>query len=234
MTLRELGIVCVAAALAGCGGKNDRCVPGASAPCACASGQTGAQTCKADGTYDVCRCEVGNGGTGGGGGSGAGGDMGGASGGAKRVFVTSLTYSATVAPTVCQNVAESANLGGTWVAWLSTRYSNDSIVAIDQVTGTGPWKLLTGETAFANHGQLATTPSVVIDVTEMGTTLDAGQSVWTGTTTGGQPEGSDCDAWGSTATSLYAAVGALDAPANWTNDGLSSCGGTNHVYCFEQ
>src|SRR6185369_12026360 len=32
------------------------CVPGASAPCACSDGKTGAQVCKSDGTFEVCVC----------------------------------------------------------------------------------------------------------------------------------------------------------------------------------
>lgn len=254
--MRELAVVCLAAAVVGgCGSKNDRCVPGASAPCACAGGQTGAQTCKADGTYDVCQCDVagiggnGSGGddggtstggsSGGDGGSssgGSGGDGGTATGSAKRVFVTSLAYDATVAPTVCQSVADSAGLGGTWVAWLSEKYTTESYPAIDTVKGTGPWKLLTGETAFANHGQLATAPSVMIDVTEMGTKLDVNASqVWTGTATGGQPDGLDCGGWSSNSGASYGLVGSFASPATWTDSGSSAaCSYANHVYCFEQ
>src|SRR4029079_17073626 len=48
-------------------------------------------------------------------GGGAGGGVG-VTPGQKRVCVTSLVYAATAAPTVCQSVADSVGLGGTWVA----------------------------------------------------------------------------------------------------------------------
>jgi hypothetical protein len=44
---------------AGVGGTTiPTCIPGQSANCACASGATGAQVCRADGTYGACVCEL--------------------------------------------------------------------------------------------------------------------------------------------------------------------------------
>lgn len=47
------GLICVLAA--GCW-RAPRCVPGASVPCACTDGQSGAQACAADGTFGACAC----------------------------------------------------------------------------------------------------------------------------------------------------------------------------------
>ena len=44
----------------GCGGRSEgsKCVPGASAPCACPGGGTGVQTCNSAGTFESCACGV--------------------------------------------------------------------------------------------------------------------------------------------------------------------------------
>jgi hypothetical protein len=48
------------ALLGGCssGSQAAKCVPGASAACACPAGQQGAQTCTAAGTFQACQCSV--------------------------------------------------------------------------------------------------------------------------------------------------------------------------------
>ena len=233
-----------AAAGAGCGAKSG-CVPGQSIACACTSGDTGAQVCGDSGSYGACDCGSGhvgtggNGGSGGGGGGdstssgggGAGGGGGGATAGSKRLFVTSTAYAATVAPAVCQSVADSVGLGGTWIPWLSNQYTPSSAGTV--VKGDGPWKLLDGNVAFANHGQLATMPTLPISVDENGHAVDG--IAWTGTLTGGIVGSLDCDGWSSNSGALYASVGATNSAAAWTDNGSASgCAYTAHVYCFEQ
>jgi hypothetical protein len=77
-------VVLAVAGMAGCssGGSQGGCpVVGASTPCACTDGRTGAQTCQHDGTLGVCTCTSGGdvGGAGGGGGGAGGGGSGGGS-----------------------------------------------------------------------------------------------------------------------------------------------------------
>jgi hypothetical protein len=48
-------MVALCITLGGCGSKAV-CVEGQSSPCACPNGAIGAQTCKADGTYEPCTC----------------------------------------------------------------------------------------------------------------------------------------------------------------------------------
>jgi hypothetical protein len=233
MTTMRMGLMALMLAATGCGGPS-KCVPGATEACACTNGNSGAQICESTGTWAVCECD----GTGPGDGDSGNGnnshDMG-SSSGVKRVFVTKLTYSTATARTVCQNVAEAAGLGGTWVAWLSM--VRDVVIegdAIDRVTARGPWKLITGETAFANHGQLATTPSLPIDVTEDGTRLPADALVWTGTVQGGTSSSSYCQLWESTSAQNNGLTGSVSSTSGWTDGGgLVPCNNQEHVYCFE-
>jgi hypothetical protein len=159
--------------------------------------------------------------------------MHGTTSGQKRVFVTSQSYAGTVAASVCQTVAESVNLGGSWTAWLSSSASGTSYDAIDEITGSGPWVRLDGVVVFANHAQLATAPTVQIDVTEAGQKV-VGAAVWTGTLTGGRHAVDTCYGWQS--TTYNGSIGDITTTAAWTAAGNSySCSsGTAHVYCFEQ
>ena len=52
-----LGTVVLLALPGGCSGAST-CVPGASQPCACTSGASGAQVCRADGTFGACTCDA--------------------------------------------------------------------------------------------------------------------------------------------------------------------------------
>ena len=228
---------------AGCAAKNS-CVPGQSAACTCASGDTGAQVCENGGTYGACDCgghvSVGGNGSGGnggddmaGGGGSGGGGGGGVTPGQKRLFITSTAYAGTVAASVCENVAKSVNLTGTWKAWMSYASGVPTIDAIDDIGGTGPWVLLDGTVAFSNHAQLATAPSALIDVSETGQKLPGPLSVWTGTLTSGVHSNDDCSNWSSTA--YYGSVGATSSTSAWTANGNRlPCDNIAHVYCFEQ
>lgn len=112
--------------------------------------------------------------------------------GAKRVFVTSAAYAGNSIAS-CTIVARSVSLSGTWTPWLS---GSGAMVhdAIAFISGDGPWYLLDGRVAFATGAQLATEPSVPIEITETGETVSDGP-VWTGTLTGGFHSGADCDSW---------------------------------------
>jgi hypothetical protein len=154
--------------------------------------------------------------------------------GPKRVFVTSLTYLPTAVQSICQNVADSRGLGGQWVAWLSERWTTGDDDAIDKITSDGPWLLLTGQEAFHNRGQLATTPSVPINVTEMETTLGSG-NVWTGTILGGTAAGWTCENWDTNNYDMYGTTGSVASTEGWTaSSTTTACNAPEHVYCFER
>ncbi len=238
-TVLLLVVVAVSfAGLAGCGVLDPHCVQGQSTACTCTDGKAGSQLCNARGTYDLCVCSGGSGtgggnaGTGGGTGTGGGAATGGGSGsGPKRVFVSSIAYTSTAAPTVCQSLADSQSLGGQWVAWLS----GGGTSAISKITGIGPWKLLDGTQIFANRGQLAVAPSAPIKITETGATLSSttSQRVWTGTFNGGTPSTNTCSDWSSVSGSIYGTVGNANSTASWTDNGTDYCYDSARVYCFE-
>lgn len=229
MTLKK-SLLLLPLTLLACSPGAQTCIVGQSAACTCTSGKTGAQVCQSDGTFGACSC-TGTGPTDTNPGMADGGTN--PSVGPKRVFVTKLTYSAkAVSDSICQNAADAVSLGGKWKAWLTYRFANEN--AIDRITATGPWKLLTGETVFQNHGQLSTTPSVAIQVTEMGTKLTQTEVVFTGTTTGGVASDQDCSGWGSDSAGLYATVGLCSATdTKWTSYDLQLCTTSAHLYCFE-
>lgn len=172
--------------------------------------------------------------------------------GSKRVFVSSLRYSADLrsaggqatglqsADYICQNLADAAQIGGAWKAWISTSTVN----AIDRIAGTGPWYRMDGQLAFPNRARLGTTPLVPISIDEMGGAPDPFYEAWTGTALGGfkAPLGNrqsvTCADWTSTidSTLVGGVVGDIDANgASWTNLATGYCSPFHRrLYCFEQ
>ncbi len=221
--------------LAGCGGGSSLCVVGESISCACTDGRTGAQVCQADGTFGACAC-TGAGEDAGRGSADAGPQIDAGPPGPLRVFVTSLAYRPSALGDVCQNTADAQGLGGSWVAWLSRRYPDPTpdADAIDEITGAGPWLRLDGQMAFRNRAQLATLPSVPINVTEANEVLAPGLGVWTGTLLGGTTGDHDCQRWSENIDLFSGVVGSADSTDNWTDVGLAACDNTRRVYCFEQ
>jgi hypothetical protein len=185
----------------------------------------------------------------------------------KRVFVTSGTFTGdfasegngadglTGADSVCDTAARTANLGGTWVAWLSTAQTNAS----SRVDMTADRVLVDGKTKVFNpagsDGLVSLQP---LTMDENGKNLPTsgdgdGFTVWTasdgaghyeteGATNGITDDG--CKGWTSSSTSLGAVEGELGAVAsssvpdsNWTDgspEGFESCADTEHIYCFEK
>lgn len=222
--------------LVGCGEDGSTCEVGQSIACACTDGRMGAQVCGSDGRFGECECTGATPTDAGAGSSDAGREivLDAAPPAPKRVFVTEQQYRPTAAPEVCQNAAEAAELGGTWVPWLSYGYSTGDDDAIDAVASEGPWNLPDGETAFRNKGQLGTVPSVPINVTEWGDVLTEG-FVWTGTFTGGTTAGHHCQAWTENDGTLFSGlVGTVQSVDEWTESHTRSCDERHHVYCLEQ
>lgn len=169
-----------------------------------------------------------------------------------RVFVTSLRYSADLrsaggqatglasADAICQTLADAAEIGGTFRAWISTT----SVDAIDHITGNGPWYRMDGTKAFPNRATLGTTPLVPISIDEKGGMPDPFYESWTGTALGGHlaPLGSrqsvTCYDWTSTvdSTQVGGVVGDIDVnSSSWTNLATGYCSPFHRrLYCFEQ
>lgn len=173
----------------------------------------------------------------------------------RRVFVTSALYQgsfangtrddagaalgAVVADENCQRLADDAGLGGRWRAWLSSSRGD----AIEHVTGSGPWSLVTGEVVFPSS--VLQLPAHAIDRDERGGMVSAGSAaVWTGTAPNGRAiardamfDTYDCYLWGFSGNDRLTGgrVGsALATSAAWTSSTTSACNQMARLYCFEQ
>jgi hypothetical protein len=185
--------------------------------------------------------------------------------GAKYVFVTSATFDGNLgglagADQKCQAAAAGANLGSTFVAWVSdfNDVANDpsrpTVNAVDRVTGNGPWYLPCRDgqkkliRAFNNKAQLGGTPLVSLNCSEQGVPLAGGTvgGVWTGTSSGGTAKNlqdssghpqSNCRGWKDNDSANSLAQGSAgtvnDPPANWTDVGADYCVSRYHLYCFQ-
>lgn len=187
--------------------------------------------------------------------------------GAKRVFVTSLTYTGNLAgegkaatglqgaDNLCASHAAAANLGGTWVAWLSSSTEN----AIDRVPDVGPWYFVDRTTkVFESKFYIKEGPRVPLARDERGKTV-ASSYVWTGTDNRGQydvrpryyAQGasfpiSGCTDWTSAGSGSVggvharAAYGLASQTLAWTeagtgyDDSSADCSQQLRLYCFEK
>jgi len=160
------------------------------------------------------------------------------------VFVTSSTHSANFgglsgADTICQNLANSAGLPGTYLAWLS-----DS-------TGSPSTKFNTSTVPYVNtRGQIVANDwNDLIDgtlVNAISYDENGNSSVVADTFTNTLSDGTNntltnaCANW--TSNSEFANVGSpIATNENWTNMGTRGhnlgyfyCGLISHLYCFQQ
>jgi hypothetical protein len=191
--------------------------------------------------------------------------------GAKRVFVTSLTYTGDLASegkaatgllgadNICNEHAKAANLGGNWVAWVSTSTED----AIDRVPDVGPWYFVDRTTkVFPSKFYIKDGPLVPLVIDERGLTLEGpGLSrlyVWTGTDNSGRHDVrpryyaqgvsfpiDGCSDWTSAASGSTGGVHARASygqasTATWTDSGTgydgssTDCSQRLHLHCFEK
>lgn len=160
-----------------------------------------------------------------------------------RVFVTSTTYNGnlgglTGADAKCQTRANTANLGGTWKAWLS----DGTTSAASRLTyNSGPYKLLNGVVVANDWADLTDgTLQNGINITELNTTPNYRSCVWTSTDINGNfiPNTANINACSdytkaNTDYSMCGMNGMTDY--NWTKwDGKDRCDQLHPLYCFEQ
>jgi hypothetical protein len=159
--------------------------------------------------------------------------------GGRFVFVTSTTSNGNLgglagADTRCNQLAQAAGLGGTWVAWLSTGAAGGGGVrAIDRVTSAGPWYLLDGQLAAAGKASLSSDQLAHgIDRNEKGAAVGV-QGVWTGTRAGAAFFG-QCGGWVATTPGMPGTIGITDGvDQSWSSSNPDPCNATHHLYCFE-
>jgi len=154
----------------------------------------------------------------------------------KRIFVTSTTYQGNLgglsgADNKCQQIAESASLGGIWKAWLSTPGTS----ALSRIVhGNDYYKLVNG-TVIANNWNDLTDGSLLapINVTESGVNLDT--TVWTNTLPDGYQEPFSCGDWTSVSSGINGVIGkSSETSAYWSDFDRAYCSSSNSLYCFEQ
>ena len=171
----------------------------------------------------------------------------------KRVFVSSGKYAGDLggieaATGICAELANEADLGGDWVAFISA----PSDKAIDRLNESGPWYLVNGLTLVAaNKAQLIASDFTqqlehAINMTEEGLTLSCNVSdtpalysecgVWTGTYTDGEVHPNQCEGWTTSSNEAEGHLGVAHFPdANWLGTGaFASCNALRRIYCFEQ
>jgi hypothetical protein len=173
----------------------------------------------------------------------------------KRIFVSSESYTGnlgglTGADSLCQQLATTAKLGGTYKAWLS---STTTSASARLTHATVPYVLVNGVVVAQDWtGLTSGTLLSPIDVNEGGgpapmELLMCGQSnasvVWTATSTSGMlgtTQGATCADWTSSTTTTGAVLGFADRTDNgWTaacsaGSGSTICSGNAALYCLEQ
>lgn len=160
----------------------------------------------------------------------------------KTAFVTSGTFNGNLgglegADEICQNAADEAGLGGTFMAWLSafepllespgTRFITHSL---------GPYIDTVGGTVAASYGDLTDSSLIeqIVRDEESGFHFDK-DDVWTATNLFGGPRGPNCSNW--TDGSLFSSgrVGSTGRKdSKWTDSTTANCSSLKRLYCFEQ
>ncbi len=155
------------------------------------------------------------------------------------VFVSQPTFTANsgvaAADAICQSEAESAQLPGTYKAWLST----SSVSAVSRLGTARGWLRADGKpfadrsSDFVNADSQATHVYYPISLSATGQDLGA-SDVYTGTFNDGTATSMyTCSNWTSSSMSGYATSGSPTAGSSgFTNYELISCNGSLPVFCF--
>ena len=157
-----------------------------------------------------------------------------------RVFVTSTKYDGDLGGLVggdarCQEQADAAMLGGSWLAWLGDGTDGP---ATRFVQSKLEYRRVSGELIAENWDDLIDgTITVPINVDETGTPLpdDDDMIVWTAVFhTGGNPTPVNCDGWTTAAETLVPTGLATATDTGWTVTAPRNCSEMHRLYCFEQ
>lgn len=172
------------------------------------------------------------------------------SGGQKRVFVSSQRYTGNMskqfgeslsglalANNRCQSLADAANFGGQWRAWLSTS-TTDAKTNVDCRSDKEYWRLdasrlIARNCADLTDGLLAS--SIYLDEKFIGHGAgDSTANTWTGTAATGNKLTGTCDNWMDNTSDFSGVFGrAYDQNGYWTNISSGGCTNSFRIYCFE-
>ncbi|MFO0554681.1 MAG: hypothetical protein U0271_40260 [Polyangiaceae bacterium] len=162
---------------------------------------------------------------------------------ATRVFISSVPENPTFgsapnADAICQGLADTAGLGGTWMAWVSDATTSP----VQRFTqSTIPYALYDGTVVALDWTDLTdSTLTHEINQDEFGNVAVGSPEVWTGTEYTGEALGFDtfCLGWTSNMSGQTAEVGIAHSSTTtiqWSRAYGQHCFETdNYMYCFEQ
>ncbi|HSO34812.1 MAG TPA: hypothetical protein VLT33_19895 [Labilithrix sp.] len=138
----------------------------------------------------------------------------------------SLESGVAAADEQCNEEAQAAKLGGTFVAWLSA----DNAGPLGRLPKLARWALPDGTPVFPSSESILTGPLSAINVGASGAPVPAPLAVWTGTKADGMA-GENCGNWG---TAAAASVGLVSQPSQWATSQNKPCREVAHVYCFQK
>lgn len=222
-----------------CTGKTGKCIqPDQQSSAQCG---TGGEICRSSGCVGTCPncrcsdsapCRIGE---------CCGGD---GTCGACTVFVTSTSHTGNLgglagADTICQTLANTAGLPGTYRAWLSDSSASPNTRFI---RATVPYRLTDGTVIADSYSDLAGNslgPRYVINNLETGAEVGSGpNTVWNYTdyqgNAGGPGTNNHCGDWSSAASDAWGTVGMLTTSSAWTDYSVQSCVAQARLYCFQQ
>lgn len=174
----------------------------------------------------------------------------------KTIFITSQAFNGNLgglagADAKCQQLADAAELDGTFKAWLSDSTTD----ARDRLTqATVPYRLVDG-TTVANDFTDLTDGSLAAPINRNEQNGTVGERPWTGTNSAGEacfqasggtcnltvpdPVGGGiprlaCEDWTTTAGVGEAVVGQAATSSAWTSEGDRRCSDNLRLYCIQQ
>jgi hypothetical protein len=153
-----------------------------------------------------------------------------------RAFVTAALYSGNLGGLVgadqkCQQMADLAQLGGTFLAWISI--DTDATRTADRWPTDSVFDLVNGFRFASSYAELvgAGPHNPPLAITQSGGGLPPAAAVWTGG--GSNATLSDCNDWTNGSPS-FNGTRATVGSGNWQNGGTLPCHNQAHLYCFEQ
>jgi len=162
---------------------------------------------------------------------------------AKLVFISSATYTGYMdgysgADQRCQQLANNADLSGTYKAWVSDSNSSPS----SRFNRSGKFVDIKGNTIADNWNDLTNSSlDTAIKYTEQGGYVGTSKKVWTGTDGNGTADGilsaiNHCKKWSTASSSEDGKQGTNGSYTTyrWSDDTTASCSNYKSIYCFQQ
>lgn len=143
----------------------------------------------------------------------------------------------TGADDTCQNLAEAANLPGTYMAWLSDSTGSP---ATRFTRATVPYVLVNGDVVANSYADLTDGSNLnrAINLTEEGVGgAIAPNQVWTSTGDDGEQQVNpdNCDDWSKSTNAFNGDFGLKSSVApSWTGSDTRACDLESRIYCFQQ